>query len=744
MMWQKERMLNSVTANTGDTRRDKGPDGSLRVAEALPKDVGRGLIRLDPQDLERLGISIGDVVEIVGKRPTVARAMPAYVAQRGQGLIQMDGILRANAGAALDERVNVRRVEVQPARTVVLAPVEALRTSREAAQARYLARLLDGIPVVPGDRVRVNLFGTRAQNFTVTESTPTGPVLIGPTTAIRLTGEGAKRERGTVTYEDIGGLRREIRRIREMIELPLRYPEVFERLGIDPPKGVLLHGPPGCGKTLIARAVAQETSAHFVHINGPEIIDKWYGASEKQLRGIFEEASRRAPAIVFIDEIDAIAPKREEMSGDRQVERRVVAQLLALMDGLESRGHVIVIAATNIPNTLDPALRRPGRFDREIAIGVPDKDGRREILDIHTRGMPLADDVDMERLAAITHGFVGADLEALGREAAMSALRRLMPDIDFAQAHIPYEKLMALEVTASDFHAALAEVEPSAIREVFTEVPDVGWDDIGGLEEVKRLLIETVEWPLQYVPLFAHVHTTPPKGILLYGPPGTGKTLLAKAVAKESEANFISVKGPQLLSKWVGESEKGVREVFRKAKQASPCIVFFDELDALTPHRGGGSDSHVTERVVSQFLAEMDGIEELKGVVVLGATNRLDIVDPALLRPGRFEVLVKLPMPDREARLAIFRVHTRGKPLAPDVDLAELADRTEGLVGADIEGLCRQAAMLAIREFLEEHGSGGAEEQRSRGSGEQGRPLGGLCISRRHFEAGLLQIANGR
>ncbi len=707
-----------MTANVGDTRLNQEQDGLLRVAEALPKDAGRGLVRMDPQDMERQGVDIGDVVEIAGKRSTVARAMPAYVAQRGQGLIQMDGILRANAGAALDERVSVRRVEVKPARTVSLTPVEALRTSRGAAQARYLARLLDGIPVVPGDRVRVDLIGTRAQTFTVAEATPAGPVLIGPTTAIRLTGEGAKRERGTITYEDIGGLRREIRRIREMIELPLRYPEVFERLGIDPPKGVLLHGPPGCGKTLIARAVAQETSAHFVHVNGPEIIDKWYGASEKQLRSIFEEASRRAPAIIFIDEIDAIAPKREEMSGDRQVERRVVAQLLALMDGLESRGHVIVVAATNIPNTLDPALRRPGRFDREIAIGVPDKDGRREILEIHTRGMPLAEDIDLERLAATTHGFVGADLEALGREAAMSALRQLMPDIDFAQAHIPYEKLMALEVTSADFMAALAEVEPSAIREVFTEVPDVGWDDIGGLEEIKRLLMETVEWPLQHAPLFAHVHTAPPKGILLYGPPGTGKTLLAKAVAKESEANFISVKGPELLTKWVGESERGVREVFRKAKQASPCVVFFDELDALAPHRGAGSDSHVTERVVSQLLAEMDGIEELKGVVVLAATNRMDIVDPALLRPGRFEVLMELPVPDREARLAILQVHTRGKPLALDVDLAELAELTEGLVGADIEGLCRQAAMLAIREYLE----------------EQGRSLDRLRIGRRHFK----------
>jgi transitional endoplasmic reticulum ATPase len=701
---------------------------SLRVAEALPKDAGRGLARLDPQDLERLGVSIGDVVEVAGKRPTVARSMPAYAAHRGQGLIQMDGILRANAGAGLDERVTVRRAGVQPARAVVLAPVESLRTAPGAAQARYLARLLDGIPVVPGDRVRVDLIGTRAQTFTVAQTTPAAPVLIGPATTIRLAGEGAGRERGAITYEDIGGLHRELQRIREMIELPLRYPEVFERLGIDPPKGVLLHGPPGCGKTLIARAVAHETSAHFIHVNGPEIIDKWYGASEAHLRGFFEEARRHVPAIIFIDEVDAIAPKREEMSGDRQVERRVVAQLLALMDGLESRGDVIVIAATNIPNTLDPALRRPGRFDREIAIGVPDRNGRHEILEIHSRGMPLAEDVDVERLAAITHGFVGADLEALCREAAMSALRRLMPDIDFGQAHIPYEKLVALEVTSSDFLAALAEIEPSAIREVFTEVPDVGWDDIGGLEEIRHLLMETVEWPLKYGPLFAHIHTTPPKGILLYGPPGTGKTLLAKVVAKESEANFISVKGPELLCKWIGESEKGVREVFRKARQASPCVVFFDELDALLPTRGAGSDSHVTERVVSQFLAEMDGIEELKGVVVLAATNRLDRVDSALLRPGRFEMLVELPMPDQEARLAVFQVHTRGKPLAPDVHLARLAKCTEGWTGADIEGLCRQAGILAIREFLENHRSLAPSE-----------PLDQLHIGTRHFEKALAE-----
>ncbi|NJK81637.1 MAG: AAA family ATPase, partial [Chloroflexaceae bacterium] len=499
-----------------------------------------------------------------------------------------------------------------------------------------------------------------------------------------------------------GGLHREVHRIREMIELPLRYPEVFERLGIDPPRGVLLHGPPGTGKTLLARAVAYETSAQFYHINGPEIIDKWYGSSEAHLRNLFEQARRQAPAIIFIDELDAIAPRREDMSSSQQVERRVVAQLLALMDGLESRGNVIVIAATNLPNSIDPALRRPGRFDREIAINVPDKSGRREILDIYTRGMPLASLVDLDRLAAITHGFVGADLEALCREAALRSLRRLIPDIDFAQAHIPYEKLMALEVTSADFVLALSEVEPSAIREIFTEVPDVGWDDVGGLDAIKRLLREAVELPLHHSALFEHAGVRPSKGILLHGAPGTGKTLLAKAMAKQSEANFISIKGPQLLSMWVGESERAVREVFRKARQAAPCIVFFDELDALAPRRGSAGDSQTTERVVSQLLTEIDGIEELRGVVIVAATNRIDRLDPALLRPGRFDFLIEMPPPDEAARLSILHIHTRRMPLASDVDLLHLAQATAEMVGADLEGLCRRAALLAIREHLAE------------------------------------------
>jgi len=673
---------------------------TLRVAEGQSKDVGRGIARIDPQDFERIGAAIGDIVAITGKRTTVAKIMPAYHADRGKGIVQIDGIIRENAQASLDEKVRIHKVDHQIAKRITLAPLGSRRTLPRGSDSRYVGRLLEGLVIAEGDRVRVNLFGTRSVDFTVTGTSPEGVVMVAATTITKNEGEGADRERGLkVSYEDIGGLNKEIQRIREMIELPLKYPEVFDRLGIEAPKGVLLHGPPGCGKALIARAVASETSANFFHVNGPEIIHKFYGESEAHLREIFEQASRHAPGIIFLDEIDAIAPKREEVHGE--VEKRVVAQLLALMDGLKSRGEVIVIGATNIPNSLDPALRRPGRFDREIIIGIPDKNGRLKILEIHTRGMPLADDVDLERLAEITHGFVGADLEALCREAAMITLRQLMPDIDFAQAHIPYERLLELEVTMDNFLTALGEVEPSAIREVFTEVPDIRWEDIGGLEEAKEILMETVEWPLKYPELFAQAKTTPPKGILLYGPPGTGKTLLAKGVANESETNFISVKGPALMSKWMGESEKGVREVFKKARQAAPCIIFFDEIDALAPIRGyGGGDSHVAERVVSQFLTEMDGIEELKGVMVLAATNRLDIVDPALLRPGRFDVLLELPLPDREAREAIFKIHTKDKPLASDVDLGILTDMTEGSVGADIESICRQASMLAIREFL--------------------------------------------
>jgi len=671
---------------------------TLKVAEAGSKDVGRGIVRFDPADFKKIGVEVGDVVAITGKRETVAKVLPAYMEDRGKGLIRSDGITRDNAKTGIDEKVSVKKMEFSPAQSIVVAPLTVMRSH----DARYIGSLLEGLPLVEGDTVRARLFGTRTQDFSVVSTRPSGVVMIQPKTVMKIQEKGEPGEAKTrIAYEDIGGLGKEIRRIREMIELPLKYPQIFERLGIDPPKGVLLHGPPGCGKTLIARAVANETDAYFAQVSGPEIMDKFYGQSEANVRKIFEDATAHAPSIIFLDEIDAIAPKREEMGGEKQVEKRVVAQLLALLDGLSSRGQVIVIGATNIPNVLDPALRRPGRFDREIQISIPDKNGRLDILNIHTRGMPLAEDVDLVRLSEITHGFVGADLEALSREAAMTTLRKIFPVIDFEMAEIPYDTLMKLQVTMDDFLEALKEVEPSAIREVFTEIPDVKWDDVGGLAEVKRVLMETIEWPLKYGKLFEHANTSPSKGILLYGPPGTGKTLLAKAVASESEVNFISVKGPELLSKWVGESEKGVREVFKKAKQASPCIIFFDEIDSVVPRRGSEAASHVVDRVISQFLTELDGIEELKGIVVLAATNRLDIIDQALLRAGRFDFHLELPIPDQETRLEIFKVHTRGKPLAPDVDPKSLAKATEGLVGSDIESVCRKAAMMAIREFIE-------------------------------------------
>jgi len=674
---------------------------TLRVSEALAKDVGRGIARIDPKDMAEMDAEVGDIIQILGKRPAVAKVMPAYMEDRGKEVIQIDGIIRENAQIGLGEKAQVEKVDYKTATAIVLAPIAPSSTFAREKDSGYIGRLMEGLAVTPGDKVRVTLFGTRYQEFSVLDTNPKGVVVIHPTTLIKMRGEkvSAKEEVG-VTYEDIGGLHKEINKIREMIELPLKYPEVFDRLGIEAPKGVLLHGPPGCGKTLIARAVASETDAYFYHISGPEVIHKFYGESEAHLRAIFEKASENAPAIVFLDEIDAIAAKREEIRGDQQVERRVVAQLLALMDGLKSRGRVIVIGATNIPNVLDSALRRPGRFDREISISIPDKNGRLEVLHIHTRGMPLASDVDLERLAEITHGFVGADLEALSREAAMITLRKIMPKIEFEADYIPYELLLELEVTMDDFTEALKEVEPSAIREVFTEIPDVKWSDVGGLEEIKRVLKETIEWPLKYSDLFKQANTNPAKGILLTGLPGTGKTLLAKAVATESGVNFISVKGPALLSKWVGESERGIREVFKKAKQASPCIIFFDEIDAIAPTRGASADSHVTERVISQLLTELDGIEELKGVVVLAASNRPDIIDPAILRAGRFDFQLELPIPDEKARLEIFKVHTEGKPLADDVNLESLAKATEGMVGSDIEAVSKRASMLAIREFI--------------------------------------------
>jgi transitional endoplasmic reticulum ATPase len=696
----------------------------LRVKEALIKDVGRVIARIDPKDMNLIGLESGDVVLIEGKRSTPVKIMPCYPEDRDKSIIQVDGITRENAQVGIDEKVKITRIICRQAAKIKLKPSTGSGSLFKTDDARYIGSLINGLPVSKGDKVRANLFGSRSVDYTITGTHPDGVVMIHPDTVFQL--ELTKQDGETkrkVSYEDIGGLGNQVQRIREMIELPLKYPEIFERLGVQPPKGVFLYGPPGTGKTLIVRAVAQETDAYFINISGPEIMGKFYGESEGRIRKIFEEAQQHAPAIIFIDEIDAIAPKREDMGGEKQVEKRVVAQLLSLMDGLESRGKVIVIGATNIPNSIDPALRRPGRFDREISISIPDKKGRLEILLIHTRGIPLSMDVDMEKLAEITHGFVGADLEALAREAAMTALRKILPQIDFEMAEIPYDLLMSLEVTMDNFLDAMKEVEPSAIREVFVEVPDVKWEDVGGLDDIKEALMETVEWPLKYAELFKKADTKPPKGIILHGKPGTGKTYLAKALASESGVNFISVKGPQILSRYIGESEKGVRELFRMAKQASPCILFLDEIDSLTPRRSNDSSgSGVIERVIGQFLTEMDGIEDLKGVIVLAATNRIDLIDPALLRSGRFDLIFELPNPDLMTREKIFKIHTRNKPVDKKVSLKKLALKTDTLTGSDIEFICRKAAMLAIRELID---------------GNQGKPMDNsseIKIMEIHFE----------
>ena len=673
---------------------------TLKVAEAHPRDVGRGIARVDPKVMSELGLVSGDVIEIVGKKRAVAICWPGYPEDYGKGLIRIDGYIRSNAGVGIDSTVIISKLEARKATKITLAPTEPLRI---LGIEEYLSSILNGRVITRGDTIPLNIMG-RKVDLVVTSTQPAaGAVIVTEDTEITVSEQvKAPRAIPRVTYEDIGGLKDAIQKIREMVELPMKHPELFERLGIEPPKGVLLYGPPGCGKTLLAKALANEVNAHFITISGPEIMSKFYGESEARLREIFKEAEENAPSIIFIDEIDAIAPKREEVTGE--VERRVVAQLLALMDGLESRGRVVVIGATNRPNALDPALRRPGRFDREIEIGVPDRQGRLEILQIHTRGMPLAEDVDLEKLANMTHGFSGADLAALCKEAAMRALRRVIPEIDLEAESIPAEVLNKIKVTMSDFMDAFKDIEPSAMREVAIEVPEVHWDDIGGLEEVKRELRQAVEWPLKYPEVFSKAGASPPRGILLFGPPGTGKTLLAKAVATESEANFISIKGPEILSKWVGESERAIREVFRKARTAAPAIIFFDEIDAIAPVRGGGyGDSHVTERVISQLLTELDGIEELKNVVVIAATNRPDIVDPALLRPGRFDRVIYVPLPDLAARREILKIHFKGKPLAEDVDLEAVAKETEGYSGADLAAIANTATMIAIQEFLEKY-----------------------------------------
>ncbi|MDQ3727868.1 MAG: CDC48 family AAA ATPase, partial [Thermoproteota archaeon] len=671
---------------------------SLRVAETNPKFVGRGMALVDPKIMEEMDLSTGDVIEVSGKKKSYVLLWSSQRDDHGKRLIRIDGYTRNNIGVGIDDMVGVRKVNVKKAEQVILAPTEELNI---VGLEDYLPELLEGRVVTRGDIIPLNIMGRRI-GFAVTSTSPTDTAsLIDSNTEFIIGSVPKAAAKGVprVSYEDIGGLKNEVQKVREMIELPLRHPEIFDRIGIEAPKGVLLHGPPGTGKTLLAKAVANETNANFYSISGPEIMSKFYGESEERLREIFKEAEENAPSIIFIDEIDSIAPKREEVSGD--VEKRVVSQLLTLMDGIQSRGKLVVIGATNRPNAIDPALRRPGRFDREIDIGIPDEQGRLDILLIHSRGMPLTEDVNLESIAKVTHGFVGADLEALSKEAAMRSLRRILPEINLEQPKIPAEILNKIKITKQDFDEALRDVQPSAMREVLVQRPNVGWEDIGGLQQVKEELAEAIEWPLKHADLFTEANVQPPKGILLYGPPGTGKTMIAKAVAATSEANFISIKGPELISKWVGESEKGVREVFRKARQAAPCVVFFDELDAIAPRRGGSEgDGHVTERVISQMLTELDGLEDLKGVVVIGATNRPDIIDEALLRPGRFDRILEVPPPDKDARKQIFYIHTKKKPLESDVNLDKLVEMTEGMTGADIAALVNAAAMSGIKEHI--------------------------------------------
>jgi transitional endoplasmic reticulum ATPase len=706
---------------------------TLRVAEANSRDVGRRVGRVDPKVASEIGLSTGDAVEIsAGKKKTTVLSWPAYQEDYGRGLIRIDGYTRSKLEVGINDNVDIKKIETKEAQKITLAPTEPLRI---LGAEEYLAAFLDGQLVTKGDTIPLNVMGQRI-DLVVISTAPGGPVIISRNTEVTVSEETAEavaaaREGGipSITYEDIGGLRDEVTKVREMIELPLRHPELFRRLGVEAPKGVILHGPPGTGKTLLAKAVANETNANFYTIGGPEIMSKYYGESEERLRNVFQEAQKNAPSIIFIDELDSIAPKREEVSGE--VERRIVAQLLSLMDGLKARGKVVVIGATNRINAIDPALRRPGRFDREIEIGVPDRDGRLDILQIHTRGMPLDKDVNLDRLADISHGFVGADLYALAKEAGIRALRRILPEIDLSAESIPGETLNKIIVKMQDFIDVVNEMEPSAMREVFVEVPDVKWQDIGGLEAIKQELREAVEWPLKYQGVFAYADATPPKGILLYGPPGTGKTLMAKAAANESEANFISIKGPELLSKWVGESEKGVREIFRKARQAAPCIIFFDEIDAIAPTRGGGfGDSHVTERVISQMLTELDGLEVLTNVVVIAATNRPDIIDAALLRPGRFDRLLYVPPPDYESRKQIILIHTKKKPLGNDVNVDNLAKKMDGYTGADIAAVASAAVMLGLREHISKYKEPLEAEKNTKE----------LKIHMRHFEDAMTKI----
>ncbi len=669
---------------------------TLKVAEAFQNDIGRGVARLNSKAKDKLGVSTGEIIKLTGKKAALAIVWQAHQGDEDKDIIRIDGILRQNVGVSLGERVQVEAVETKPAKKVVLAPKEEVRYS--VGFDKYVKKRLIGKPILKGNLLPVGIFGTSIP-LVVVQVFPQGPVVITEETELIIRKEPAKELKNVpnITYDDVGGLKEAIQKIREMIELPLRHPELFERLGIDPPKGVMLYGPPGTGKTLLAKAVANESDANFYYVGGPEIISKYVGESEERLRKLFAEAQENAPSIIFIDEIDAIAPKREEVTGE--VEKRLVSQLLTIMDGLKARGDVIVIGATNRQNSIDPALRRPGRFDREIEIGVPDEEGRLEILSIHTRGMPLSKDVNLKRIAKLTHGYTGADLALLIKEAALKALRRMLPKINLDEEVLPQEILDSLEVTREDFMNALREIQPSALREVYVERPNVKWKDIGGLKEIKQEIQEAVELPLKKPELFEKVGVRPVKGILLYGPPGTGKTLLAKAVANESDANFISINGPQVINKYVGESERAIRELFKKARMAAPCIIFIDEIDAIALRRrsSGEEGTLVNERMVDTLLTEMDGLRSLKKVIVIGATNRPDMLDPALMRPGRFDRIIEVPPPDEEGRLEILKIVTKKMSLAKNISIKEIAKRTSGFTGADLENLVREAGMAAIR-----------------------------------------------
>ena len=671
----------------------------LKIEEIPQQHVGKGRAIIDPKIIEDTNWNTGQILELTYNKKTHVKLWPGSTEDYGSGIIKIDGITRHNIGGGIGDKVTVKSVEVGDAQKIVLSPTEKLPIDEAQLHQVMINTYQNHVFSIHDSIVLSTQMGGKIQ-FIVTSTKPAKPVIVTENTIFKL-GSMTKAVDSSIpriTYDELGGLKNEVQKIREMVELPMRHPELFEKIGVEAPKGVLLYGPPGTGKTLLAKAVAGETNANFTYLSGPEIMGKYYGESEERLREFFKQAEENTPSIIFIDEIDSIAPKREEVSGD--VEKRIVSQLLTLMDGMKSRGKVVVIAATNRPDSLDPALRRPGRFDREIEIGIPDEEGRLAILNIHTRGMPIDEKVDLKAISKITHGFVGADLEVLAKEAAMRSLRRIMPEIDLDQEKISQEILQKIQITNEDFRDALKEVRPSALREVLIQTPNVTWDDVGGLESLKEELREAIEWPIKHKDAFDYVNVETPKGILLHGPTGTGKTLIAKAVAKMTESNFISIKGPELLSKWVGESEKGVREIFRKARLAAPCIIFLDEIDALVPRRGGSSDSHVTENVVSQILTEIDGLEELHNVLIIGATNRLDIVDPAILRPGRFDRIIEVPLPDAKGRSNIFKIHTKKKPLAKDVDLEKIVERTDGFSGAEIAAIANRAGITALKRYV--------------------------------------------